>query len=98
MKSKKDIFYIFFTVVFYIASVAIIAWIDRQEVDKEVDKRANEICQKISSADKKTDKKLPAGDVPKDANSPIISKKEASESLKNIDVLVNSVGEINLPN
>ena len=101
MKNKKDIIYIFFTIIFYISSIAIVCWIDRQEINKKVDERAKEICQKdfSTNSDKVLRKDFPfANSASNDADAPITSKEEASESLKNIDALVNSAQEINLSN
>jgi hypothetical protein len=98
MKNKKDIIYLFFTIIFYIVSITIIYWIDRNEVDKKIEEQAALMCKQkdLSKTVKEGNKELSSN--LKDADAPITSKKDASNSLKGIDALVGSAQEINLSN
>jgi hypothetical protein len=98
MKSKKDIIYLFFTIIFYIASILVIIWIDRHEVDKKIEEQAALMCKQkdLSKTVKEENKELSSG--LKDADAPIMSKEDANSSLKGIDTLVGSAQEINLSN
>lgn len=98
MKNKKDIIYLFFTIIFYIVSILVIAWIDRHEIDKKIEERAALMCkQKDLSKTAKEENKELSSDL-KDADAPITSKEDASNSLKDIDALIDSTQEINLSN
>jgi len=98
MKNKKDILYIVFSIIFFIASILIVGWIDRQEVDKKIEEQAALMCEQkdLSKTVKEGNKEL-SSDL-KDADTPITSKEDAGNSLKSIDALVGSVQEINLSN
>jgi len=97
MKNKKDIIYLFFTIVFYIASILIVVWIDRHEVDKKIEEKAALMCQQkdLSKTVKEENEEL-SSDLKGDT--PIMSKQDASSSLKSIDAIVDSAQEINLSN
>jgi len=98
MKNKKDILYIFFSIIFYIASILVVVWIDRHEVDKKIGERAALMCKQkdLSKTVKEGSKEL-SSDL-KDADAQITSKEDANSSLKGIDTLVGSAQEINLSN
>jgi hypothetical protein len=91
---NKNRLYLISSVIFVIISIGIIAWIDRQEVDKKINEQATLMCTQ-----KNTIKQVGANDSlsnqSTDANAPIKTKNEANNSLKNIDNLMNSVGSDN---
>ncbi len=90
-KNNKDKIYLVLSVACIIASLCIIAWIDRQEVDKKINEQAALMC-----AQKSMIKQVDANDLlsnqSADANVSIKTKSEASNSLKNVDNLMNSIG------
>ncbi|MFA5961843.1 MAG: hypothetical protein WC848_04135 [Parcubacteria group bacterium] len=92
---NKNRLYLIFSVILIILIIGIIAWIDRQEVDKQINEQAALMC-----AQKNAIQKVGANDSlsnqPTNTNAPIKTKSEASNSLKNIDDLINSVKEDNL--
>jgi hypothetical protein len=94
-EKNKNRLYLIFSVIFIIICIGIIAWIDRQEVDKTINERAALMCAQ-KNAIKQIDTNDSLGNQPTDANAPIKTKSEASNSLKNIDDLINSAKDDNL--
>jgi hypothetical protein len=92
---NKNRLYLIFSVIFVIISIGIIAWIDRQEVDKKINERATLMCAQ-KNAIKQVDTNDSLNNQPTDANAPIKTKSDANNSLKNVDDLVNSVQDDNL--
>lgn len=84
-----------FSVIFIIISIGIIAWIDRQEVDKKINEQAALMCAQ-KNAIKQVDTNNSLGNQSTDDNAPIKTKIEAGNSLKNVDDLINSVKDDNL--
>lgn len=94
--SRKDKLYLFFSIIFVIASICIIAWIDRQEVDKRINEQAALICWQKNVSQKKDDQNPPSASQSYDANIPISTKKDAVDTLNNVNMLMNSAGSDNL--
>jgi hypothetical protein len=80
---------------FVAISIGIIAWIDRQEVDKKINEQATLMCAQ-KNAIKQVDTNDSFGNQPTDANAPIKTKSEANNSLKNVDDLISSVQDDDL--
>ena len=94
--SRKDKIYLFFSIIFVIVSICIIAWIDRQEVDKRISEQAALMCGQKNVSQKKDDQNPSSASQPYDANAPISTKKDAADTLNNVDTLMNSAGSDNL--
>jgi hypothetical protein len=98
-EKNKNRLYLIFSVIFVTISIGLIAWIDRQEVDKKIAKQAELICGQKNTEQKNNNgiqemPKIPNGNV-SDPGAQINTKNEAETSLKNVDDLINSVGADN---
>ncbi|MCX6761259.1 MAG: hypothetical protein NTY33_00200 [Candidatus Moranbacteria bacterium] len=92
---NKNRLYLVFSVVFVIIIIGIIAWIDRQEVDKKINEQATLMCaQKNAINQVGTNDSLSNQSI--DANAPIKTKSEANNALKKVDDLIKSVKDDNL--
>jgi hypothetical protein len=94
-KTKNGI-YLTFSIIFVVISICIIAWIDRQEVDKKIAEQAKLICGQKNTEHKNGDgaQEMLNSNI-SDPNAQINTKNEAVTSLENIDNLINSVGADN---
>ncbi|MFZ2193882.1 MAG: hypothetical protein WAV31_06600 [Candidatus Moraniibacteriota bacterium] len=91
-KTKNKI-YLTFSIIFVIISICIIAWIDRQEVDKKISEQAKLICgQKDAEQKNNSGVQEISNNKINDPNAQINTKNEAEASLRNVDNLINSVG------
>jgi len=89
-KSNKDKIYLSLSVACIIASLCIIAWIDRQELDKKIVEKAALICAEKNTA-RQSSTQSQTNSQSTDANASIESKSEAEKSLENIDTIMKSV-------
>jgi hypothetical protein len=94
-KTKNGI-YLTFSIIFIIISICIIAWIDRQEVDKKIAEQAELICGQKNTEQKNNNsaQEIPGSKI-NDPSAQVNTKNEAETSLKNVDNLINSVGADN---
>jgi hypothetical protein len=94
-KTKNGI-YLTFSIIFIVLIICIIAWIDRQEVDKKIAEQAELICGQKNANQKNNNsiQEVPTSNV-NDPNAQINTKNEAETSLENVDNLINSVGADN---
>jgi len=95
-EKNKNRLYLLFSVIFVIISIGIIAWIDRQEVDKKINEQAMLMCGQKNTEHKNGDdvQEMKNSNI-SDPNAQINTENEAVISLENIDNLINSVGADN---
>lgn len=94
-EKNKSRLYLIFSVIFILISIGVIAWINRQEVDKKINEQAALMSEQKNAA-QQADTNASLGNQPTDANAPIKTKSEANDSLKNVDDLINSVKDEDL--
>lgn len=98
-EKNKNRIYLILSIICIVLSIYIIAWIDRQEVDKEIAEQAELICGQKNTEQKNNNGIQEMPKVPNsnasDPNAQINTMNEAETSLKNVDDLINSVGSDN---
>lgn len=92
-EKNKNRIYIALSIVCIVLSICIIAWVDRQEVDKKIAEQVELMCGQKNTEQKNNNNvpEIPASKI-SDPDAQISTKNEAETSLKNIDDLINSAG------
>ncbi len=93
-EKTKNVLYLSFSIIFVIISICIIAWIDRQELNKKITEQAELLCEQKNAGPKNNVQEIP-GNKTSDPNAQINTKSEARASLENVDNLINSIGTDN---
>lgn len=95
-EKNKNRIYLVLAIICIVLSIYIIAWIDRQEVDKKIAEQAELMCgqKNIEQKNNNSAQEMPDSKT-SDPNAQIKTKNEAETSLKNIDNLINSAGADN---
>lgn len=92
-EKNKNRIYLVLSIICIVLSIYIIAWIDRQEVDKKIAEQAELMCSQknIEQNNNNSVQEIPDSRI-NDPSAQIKTKNEAETSLKNIDNLINSAG------
>lgn len=93
---NKNRAYIVLSIICIALIIYIIAWIDRQEMDKKITEQAKLMCGQKDTEQKNNNsaQEMPVGKT-NDPNAQIKTKNEAEASLENVDTLINSAGADN---
>lgn len=93
--SNKEKVYLLFSIIFVSVSIGIIAWIDRQEMDRKISEKAEMLCAQnnqtkqgdgVGSLDMSS-----VNDQSRDSKNQIKNKSDADDSLVAVDSLMKSV-------
>jgi hypothetical protein len=95
-EKNKNRAYLVLSIICIALIIYIIAWIDRQEVDKKIAEQAKLMCGQKNTEQKNNNstQKMPDSKI-SDPSAQVNTKSEAEASLENVDNLITSVGADN---
>jgi hypothetical protein len=91
---KKETSYIVFSVLFLLATVGIIGWIVKDEIDAGAREKQQQLMDSVVKDDFEKTPNIAQNDGSGETNNSesVESKADAKQALEDVDVLINSVG------